>query len=173
MKNTPAFRIAICGLLGALAVVLMTLGGIIPVAVYCGPMLAALLLVPLLELCSRKICFGWYAVVALLSLLLCPDKETALVFTFLGWYPVARERLDRLPKVLRFIVKLLIFNAAIALMYALTIFVFRLEAVVTEFRSMGLWLLIGLLALGNVVFIIFDLLLGRMTVYFHNRKDRM
>lgn len=173
MKNTPAFRIALCGLLGALAVVLMTLGGIIPVAVYCCPMLAALLLVPLLELCSKKICFGWYAVVAILSLLLCPDKETALVFTFLGWYPVVRERLNKLPKVLRVIVKLLIFNAAVISMYALMIFVFRLQAVAAEFHSTGVWLLVGLLALGNVVFIIFDLLLGRMTIYFHNKKDRM
>ena len=173
MKKTPAFRVALCGLLGALAVVLLTLGGIIPVAVYCCPMLAALLLVPLLELCSKKICFGWYAVVAILSLLLCPDKETALVFTFLGWYPVVREQLNKLPKVLRIIVKLLIFNAAVIAMYALMIFVFRLETAMAEFQSMGVWLLVGLLALGNVVFIIFDLLLGRMTIYFHNKKDRM
>lgn len=173
MKKTPAYRIALCGVLGALAVVLMMLGGTVPVAVYCCPMLAAILMVPLLELFSKKICLVWYAAVALLSLLLCPDKEPALVYAFLGWYPAARAPLDKLPKVLRIFVKLLIFNAAVVAMYALMIYLFRMEAVVEEYRAMSLPVLLLIAVLANAVFLVLDLLLRRMTFYFHNKNGRM
>lgn len=173
MKKTPAYRVALCGILGALAVVLMMLGGIVPVAVYCCPLLACLLLVPLLELFSKKLCIGWYLVVSLLSLLLVPDKETALVFTFLGWYPIARAPINKLPKALRFFVKFLIFNTAVIAMYALMIYVFQMQAVVEEFRTTGLPLLIVMAVLANVVFFVLDLLLDRMTFYFHHKNSRM
>lgn len=173
MKKTPAYRVALCGILGALAVVLMMLGGTVPVAVYCCPLLACLLLVPLLELFSGKICLGWYAVVSVLSLLLCPDKETALVFTFLGWYPIARSTLNRLPKLPRIVAKLLIFNTAVVAMYALMIYVFQMQAVVEEFRTTGLPLLIVMAVLANAAFIVLDILLERMTFYFHAKNSRM
>lgn len=172
MKKTPAYRAALCGVLGALAVVLMLLGGIVPVAIYCCPMLACLLLVPLLEVCTRRLCLCWYAAVALLSLLLVPDKEPAIVFAFLGWYPIAREPLGSLPRVLRVMVKLLIFNAALVGMYALTVFVLGIEAAAAEFQTMQPVFLGLLWLLSNVVFLVLDLLLKRMTVYFRLRMGR-
>lgn len=173
MKKTPAYRVALCGILGALAVVLMMLGGVIPVAVYCAPLLACLLLVPLLELFSKKLCVGWYLVVSLLALLLSPDKEAALVFCFLGWYPIARSSLNRLPKVLRVFVKLLVFNACVIAMYALMIYVFQMQAIIEEFRTTGLPLLVVMAVLANVVFLVLDLLLDRMTFYFHTKNSRL
>ena len=44
MRKTTAAQVALCGLLGALAVVIMLLGGIIPVATFCCPVLAAVLI---------------------------------------------------------------------------------------------------------------------------------
>lgn len=132
-------------------------------------MLACLLLVPLRELCSAKLCVVWYAAVSILSLLLCPDKEPAIVFCFLGWYPLAAESLSKLPKGLRMLVKLLIFNAAVAAMYALMLFVFRMDAIVSEFQTTALPLLVLLLVLANAVFIVLDLLLQRMREFFRRR----
>ena len=124
-------QIALGGVLAALAVVLLTLGGLIPIGTYIAPMVAALPLVILLaEL-------GWYAIVALLGVLLCPDKETAFVFVFLGWFPLAKPRLDRLPKVPGLLCKLLLFNLSVAGLYALLILVFHLEALVREARETG------------------------------------
>lgn len=173
MKQSASRKIALCGILGALAVVLLLLGGFVPLAVYCCPMLAMLLLVPLMEECSCRLCICWYLAVSLLAVLLTPDKETAFVFVFLGWYPLARRPLGKLPRLPRIIGKLLLFNAAVFAMYALMIFLFRMEAVAAEFQTTGLPVLILLLVLANILFLVFDLLLGRMTVYFHNRKGRM
>lgn len=164
---------ALCGILGALAVALLMLGGAIPLAIYCCPILASLLLVPLQEVVTRKLCIVWYITVSVLSLLLTADKETAIVFVFLGWYPIVREALETLPKGIRLPVKLLMFNAAVAAMYALMIYVLHMEAIASELQSASLLLLLTMLVLGNIVFIVLDVLLRHMRVYFHNKIGRM
>ena len=165
-----ARQIALGGILAALAVVILLLGGIIPVGTYLAPMLASLPLVILLAELPKSLCLGWYAVVALLGVLLCPDKETAFVFVFLGWYPLAKPGLDRLPKLPGLLCKLLIFNASTAALYALLILVFRLEALVRDARETGLILLIAILLLGNLSFILFDLVLGRLTGLYEMKR---
>ena len=42
-------EIALCGMLNALAVVLMNLGCLVPLATFCTPLLAMLVLLPVLE----------------------------------------------------------------------------------------------------------------------------
>ena len=166
MKAKP---IALGGVAAALAVVLLLLGGLIPVGTYVAPMLAALPLVALLYQLPTPLCIGWYTAVSILAVLLCPDKETAFVFVFLGWYPILRPRLDRLPPVLRLGLKLLIFNLAIAALYGMLIFVFQLDALVQEARQTGRALLLVMLLLGNLCFLLFDVLLKRLAVYYSRK----
>ncbi len=169
---TKAKQIALGGILAALAVVILTLGGVIPVGTYVAPMLASLPLIVLLAELPGGQCVGWYAVVAVLGATLCPDKETAFVFVFLGWYPVVRPALDRLPRLPRILCKLLIFNLAVAALYALLILVFRLEALVNEAKETGLTLLIVLLALGNLTFFLYDVLLKRLTILYQKKRKK-
>ena len=175
MKKTnrmQAKHIALGGVLAALAVVILLLGGMIQVGTYVAPMVAALPLVILLAELPGSLCLGWYAIVALLGVLLCPDKETAFVFVFLGWFPLAKPRLDRLPKVPGLLCKLLIFNASTAALYALLILVFRLDALVREARETGLVMLLVILLLGNLSFLLFDVLLGRLTVLYRIKHKK-
>ena len=167
-----ARQIALGGVLAALAVVILLLGGVIPVGTYVAPMLASLPLTVLLTELPRGLCLGWYAVVAILGATLCPDKETAFVFVFLGWYPVARPALDRLPRLLRIAAKLLLFNLAVAALYALLILVFRLEALVNEAKETGLALLLGLLVMGNGTFLLYDLVLKRLTFVYEKKRKK-
>ena len=169
---TKTKQIALGGVLAALAVVLLTLGGVIPVGTYIAPMLASLPLVVLLAELPMPLCLGWYAVVAILGVLLCPDKETAFVFVFLGWYPILKPALDWLPRLLRLLAKLLLFNLTVAALYTLLILVFRLEALVQEARETGLPLLIVLLVLGNVTFLFYDLLLKRLSVLYRLKRNK-
>ena len=91
-----ARQMAMGGVFAALAVVLLFLGGIIPIGTFAGPMLASLLLLPLRRDFSAGLCVGWYAVVSVLGVGFCPDRETAFFFVFLGWYPIIKPKLDRL-----------------------------------------------------------------------------
>lgn len=146
------------GVLAALAVVIMGMGTLIPVATYVCPMLCALLLQVVLKNCGVRIAWAWYGAVMLLSLLLAPDKEAAAVFAFLGYYPIVKPRLDRLKG--KWLWKGLLFNTAALSAYWVLMHIFGLEQIGEEFREMGMGLCLILLVLGNVTFFLLDRLLG-------------
>lgn len=170
-KNS-AERMALGGTLAALAVVIMTLGGVIPLATFCCPILACFLLIPVLDACGRKIAWVWYAAVAILSVLLCPDKEAAGVFLFLGYYPICKPVLDKLPKAFRWVCKAILFNMAVVVMYAVLIFLMGMDAIGAEFREAGTVMLVVMLLMGNVTFLLVDILLGRLTLIYQRKKRK-
>ena len=85
---------ALGGVMAALAVVILSLGGLIPLATYICPMLCILLVKTVLQICGPRIAWAWYGSVSILSMLLGPDKEAAAVFGFLGYYPIVKPKLD-------------------------------------------------------------------------------
>lgn len=87
-------ELALCGVMTALCVVLLCLGGVVPLAVYACPMLASCALLVLRETCSARYAWCCWAAVALLALLLGPDKEATALYLFLGYYPLLQPKLD-------------------------------------------------------------------------------
>lgn len=153
-----AKQMALGGLLAALAVVIMTLGGLIPFATYTCPMLCILILMMVAMLCGYRIAWAWYGAVSILSLLLGPDKEAAAVFVALGYYPIIKPKLDR--SRLRWLWKVLLFNGATIALYLLLLYIFGMEQLLTDFQEIGR---IGLgiaLVLGNICFILVDRILS-------------
>ena len=159
MRNSTAKAMALGGVLGALAVVIMCMGTLIPVATFVCPMLCMMILKLVLSICGSRVGWAWYGAVALLSLLLAPDKEAAAVFVCLGYYPILKTKLDRLP--LSILWKLALFNAAILFMYWLLGNLFGMTELTEEFREIGTVMTIVLLLLGNVTFFLLDIILGR------------
>jgi len=161
MNNSSAKSIALSGVLAALAIVIMCLGGMIPIATYICPMLCALICFFVLRLCGRRIAWVWYAAVSLLCVLVGPDKEAALVFLFLGYYPIIKRWLDA--KRLSLLWKALLFNSSVALIYLLQIFILGISSSAAEFQGIGMLWLILLLLLGNTTFFLLDRLLNMLT----------
>lgn len=157
MKNGMAGKIALGGMLAGLAMVIMCMVGLIPIATYLCPMLCALLLQAVLAFCGERIAWAWYGAVAILSVLFAPDKEAAAVFVFLGYYPIVKPCLDR--RKMRYFWKALLFNGSAAVMYFLLISVFGMAELASEFRELGLALGILSLVMGNVTFFLLDRLL--------------
>lgn len=169
--RTQTRELALSGMLCALAVVLLCLGGLVPLATYAAPVLASAALLAVREECRGAYAWACYAASAVLGLLLSPDKEAALLFAFLGYYPLLKPRLDALrPRTARVGAKLLLFAAAVGAMYALLLYVFRLEAVVREFAETTPALLWITALLGVAVFLVYDLALERLTMLYQNRK---
>ena len=168
-------RIAVGGMMTALAVTAMLLGGVIPVATFCCPAVAGLLLLPVVAECGRRVALGTYVAVAALSLMLCPDKEAALLFTFVGYYPVVKWRLDAIRRPwLRRALKAVILNGAIALMYALIFFVLRLDQIMADYADMTLVMLAALIVMGNLSLILYDRLLGIVAfIYLNKLRPRL
>jgi hypothetical protein len=159
MRRNSAKQVAFGGILAALAVVFMGVGGLIPVATYVSPMLCMLILHLVSMTCGSRIGWAWYGAVVILSLLLSADKEAAAVFVFLGYYPIVKPRLDKLK--FSMLWKLLLFNAAVTFMYTLLVAVFGMVELAAEFLDMGTVLLVLTLVLGNVTFLLLDRILSR------------
>ena len=151
MKGTTRL-LALCGVLTALGVVLLCLGGIVPFALYICPILASIALLPV----RSRPRYAWccYGAIALLGLLL---------FCFTGYYPLLKPRLDALrSRLLSLTLKLLWAAVSMAALYALILYVFCLPAVVEEFAATGRWLLAATIAMGVALFFVYDVLLGRL-----------
>ena len=163
-------KMALTGMLCALAVVIMMLGGVIPLATFCCPALAGLMLIPVFVECGEKLSWCAYAAIAALSLILCPDKEAALLLAFIGYYPILRWRLDQLrSRLLRVVAKLGVFNLAVLAMYALSILVLQMDQILREYQEMGLALTVACLLVGNVTLLLYDRLIAIMTALYVNR----
>ncbi len=159
MKRNSAKEIALGGLMAALSIVIMCLGGLIPFATFVCPMFCIILTQLVLRMCGRRIAWAWYGAVALLSVLMAPDKEAAAVFVFLGYYPIVKPWMDR--RRLSILYKAALFNAAILLMYWLLINIFGLNEIAAEYEEAGTVMTVIMLVLGNVTFYLMDMILGR------------
>lgn len=101
---------------------------------------------------------GWcfYMSVAILSLLMAPDREAALVYAFLGYYPMIRPWFQKLGP-LKGLVKLAFFTLAGAASYGALLLVMGAGAAMDE----G-WLLTAVtVLLWDVLFLLVDHLLGK------------
>ena len=119
-------KAALCGVMAALSVVILCLGGMIPLATFACPMLAMLCLIPIVCEYGAGTAMLLYGAASILALLLGPDKEIALLYVFLGWYPGIRSQLEIVPRHVRWVVKCALFTLAVTVMYALLLHLFRL-----------------------------------------------
>ena len=148
-------QMALGGMLTAVSVVIMCLGSVIPINTYVCPVLCILVTRPVLDRCGRRIGWCYYLATAILSLLLAPDREAALVYAFLGYYPMLRPWFQKLGPI-RQIAKLAFFTLAGAASYAVLIFLVGAEAAMEE----G-WLLTAVtVILWDALFLMVDRLLG-------------
>lgn len=157
MRQNNTRRIALGGMLAAVALVIMCLGGLIPIATYICPMLCCATAFVVLRFCGKRIAWTWFGTVSILSLLLAPDKEAAVVFLFLGYYPLIKGSVDT--KRLSVVIKFAYFNIAILAAYWVLIEILGLDQIAQENVEFGLWGIALLLVLGNITFFLLDRLL--------------
>lgn len=174
MKNQSR-RMALCGVMTALGVVFMLMGGAIPLATFCCPALAGLVLAPVLIESGGRMAMGAYAAIAVLSLLMSPDKESALLFAFLGYYPVLKPALDRIRlRPLRLAAKLAIFNLTAAAVLASAVWLLGMEAVLGEYQAMGRAGVAVFAVLANVTMLLYDrLLVITRAIYLKKLRPRL
>lgn len=166
--------LALSSMMCALAVIFLWMSGILPLATYGWPILASVTLVPVREECRKVHAWCCFAASAILGLVLCADKEAALVFLFLGYYPLLKPQFDAIaPKPLRLAAKLALCAMTMGIMYLLILFVFRLDAAVQEFSDTAPWLFGVTAAMGLLLFYVYDIALARLTaVYLHRVRKK-
>ena len=161
-------------MLAALGVVVLLLGSFIEVLDLSAAMLASLILV--ITVIETGKAWPWltYSVTALTALLLLPYKLPAVMYLLAGYYPIVKEKLERLPRVLAWVIKLLIFNVSLALvLISLKLFLPSVSIELIPGMNM-LYTYIAYYAAGNVVFVLYDILLTRIvSFYILKLRDRL
>ena len=151
-------QMALCGLLTALAVVVMILAGAIGIGTFAGPVL---------EEYGPKAAAAAYAAAAILALLLVPEPELALVFAAFGWYPILRPRIARIPsRLLRLVLKIGICTAVILVLYGVLL---RFLGLTADLMDAAPLFNLVLLVLGNVTFLLLDLALERLSALWRRK----
>ena len=117
---------------------------------------------------GTKTAFAVFLATAALSLLLLPAKYIAALYAvFLGSYPLLKNVFERLPKAFSWFLKILVTNIALAVMFLLSAFVFKLD----DKTSLPIIALTVILA--NLCIILFAILLDRLIILYHIKFRKM
>lgn len=174
-------RIAMCAVLCALAVVMLGLGAVIEVIDITAAAVASLVLLPILLCYGTRYAWLSYAVTGVLGVLLMPQSLGAWMFAGLtGFYPIIKQKLDRLPRLLGWAVKLLLLTAVLLLYLAIFYLILLggegsiLDAFLKGFGEeegtpLMAW---AVVVLSLFTYILFDLLIDRLLILYYLRWQK-
>ena len=165
MKLSRTSKIAVSSSIVALCVAVMMLT-FMNVVTLAAPAIAGLLLVVIVIEVGWKWALLSYAAVCLLSFMT-PDKEALLLFiTFLGYYPILKAKIERIDKkILRILIKILLFNASVVLTYSLLILVFGIPMDPVE-EIFGDFIYPAFFLVANFLFLLYDLGITRAITFY-------
>lgn len=154
MKKTV--KIALCGILAALSIVIMFLAGIVPTMTIALPAIAGCMLIPVTAECGTKYGLTVFAVVSVLGFFVVSDREAWLMYVlFFGYFPAVYGVFDKIKnKRFRFIVKIVLFTIATIAEGLIATFILGIP--LDSMGELGKWSVIILIALAEVVFIVYN-----------------
>lgn len=156
-----AVSLAICSVITALSVILLFLGGITFVLAYAMPMFVGFFMIMLKRTFGVSCAWITYAATSALSFMLVSDKECMLMYVlFFGFYPMLQSGINKIKnKLLKILIKLIIFNVLFAAVQLLLFYVFGIP-----FLESGeaVYMAVIFILLMNVVFFIYDGLIVKL-----------
>ncbi len=166
-KNNNTKKLALASVLSALCFIMLLLGSVITVLDLSTAAIASFIIIfCVIELGGYYPYLVWLTV-SFISLLMLPDKFGALVFAlFSGIYPILKSYLERLPRVLSWVLKLVCFNIVLTLIITLSRFVLGIPAEEIDFSVM-------VYGVCNITFILYDIASTRIiSLYLFKLRKR-
>lgn len=160
-------RLAVCAMLSALGVVILGIGSVISVMDISMAVIASLFCIFAVIEYGGTAPWLVFLVTGVLSLLL-PQKAPAVMYLlFFGYYPIIKEKLEKRPKAVAWVLKEVIFQIALVGMLLLYHFLFMATGTVP-------WTMyLVLAAIAEIVFPIYDFALTRLiTLYIFRLRNR-
>lgn len=155
--------IALCGIFSAAELVILYLSSVFQVLDLVIAAMTLAFTVVLLTEYGKKPAVVVYVVVSLLAMLIVPHKFTPLCYIcFIGGYPIIKPYFDRLPKVFGYILKLIYFNGAYYILYA----VISYFALLDDLFGIGTPMFFVTMATANVAFLLCDYVISVMTALY-------
>ena len=167
-RKSETHTLVTAAVVSALGVVILTLGSFIEVLDLSVAVIASLLVAFAVIELGGKYPYLVYVVTALLSMLLLPVKTAPLAYLlFMGYYPILKAKLEkcRMPSLLCWVLKILIFNAVLAIVVLVAVLVLHVPVPAVWYYWM--------LPLLTPVFLLYDVVLSRLvTFYLLRLRDR-
>ena len=162
-------KLSVSALAAAIAVALLCISAVMPTGKLAFAAVAGIGTAAVLIECGAVWSLLCFASAALLGALLAPDKASAAMYiVFFGYYPLVKGLIEkkRFPIALEWVLKLLVFNAAFALIFAM----WKLGFVQVGFEK-GYAIPI-LVAAGNFLFAVYDYGFSKLIGFYIRRVSR-
>lgn len=169
-------QVAVGGICASICLFLMFLTCMFPFTQFAFPALAGIILVVVVIENGASTAVLVYTAVSILSIIIVPQKEAALMFIgFFGYYPIIKSKLEKIRlRILELAVKFLIFNISVIGSYIVIIFVLGIDEILEETGLFGKYSLFALLVLGNIMFYVYDIAVTNISfAYIHWFKPRI
>ncbi len=166
MRNEGAKKLALCAMLTAIAVTINFISTMFPTMSLSIVAISGFTSAIAISECGYKRAILVFVATAILSFLILPDKQNAVLYLFLfGHYPITKFFIERIRKpVAVWAIKLLCANFFIIAVYFVIMKFFGFNGAVT-----GTELLFGLL-ISNAAFVLYDICLTRLLIMFSNKR---
>ncbi len=166
-----SYFVALGGILSALSLASMFIAVLMPFLYLIMPMVASCLIYIMAMETTPRWSLLTYAAVSVLSLFIAPNKSASLVFIlFFGYYPLLRMLMNRWhARVVAFIVRLAIYNAAVLAYFYGSVYLLGAEDMLEslgKYGRYGGWIL---LALANITFLCFDYIMSLFPEIYRTR----
>ena len=165
-------RLTVCAMLSALGVVLLYIGSLVEALDLSAAVLASLACIIAVIEYGKGAPWAIYGVTSVLSLILLPIKTPAAFYAiFFGFYPILKEKIERRPRLLQWVIKEAIFNISLVIMgFA----VYFLSTTGDNLLLENPLIIAATVVLAELAFVLYDIALTRMiTFYIIKLRNRL
>ena len=163
-------KLTTCAMLSALGVVLLWLGSVVEVLDLSMAAIVSLFCIFAVIEYGGGAPWMVFGVTGILSLILLPQKTPAIMYVlFFGYYPILKEKFEKRPRAVSWILKEAVFNVALAVLLVISHFTMFISA------DLGstIYLYIVFAAVAELAFPLYDIALTRLiSLYIYKLRSR-
>ncbi len=168
-------NVSFSAIISSVCIVLMLLCRFISFTDYAVSALCGLFIGVVVIESGKRWAFASYIVVSILGLLLGGNECAVTFIVFLGYYPIIKIWIEKLNKILAYIIKFITFNSSIISIYFI---LDKLNFIPFEDVSfLGEYTVLAVLILANIAFLVYDFAFnGIMNLYylkFHSKINKI
>ncbi len=163
MKKQTSY-LTLCAITAALITAVM-LSAYFPFLTYAVPAVAgALIIIPLAQ-AGKGYAFATYIVSSVLAMLFAEPEAKLMYICFFGFYPIVKAIFEKIRfRFFEYLLKFITFNGAVTLVYVVFAKLFMID--VEGIGDFGKYSILILYVMGNFAFILYDICLQRLSVFY-------
>ena len=154
-------KVAFGGIVSAIVCIIMA-ASLIPNVTFAAPAVAGLMLIAVFAEAGAVYAAGGFIASGILSFFISNKTSWLLFVLFFGFYPIVKPFIEKIKSpAVKWLAKFLLFNASAVAVYLVGILIMGV--------SIAKWAVITAFALGNIAFVLYDIAVSRVAVFYYLR----